>query len=56
MSFEKVTSNEDLSVDLKSITIFVFILCYFYKNMLQSCGEFRKGRNRRTTCARKILF
>jgi hypothetical protein len=31
MAFDKVTSNEDLSVGLKSITIFIFILCYFTK-------------------------
>lgn len=33
MSFNKVTSNEDFSVGLKSITIFIFILKHFYENI-----------------------
>lgn len=56
MTFDKVTSNEDLRVGLKSITIFIFILWHFYKNIFQSCGEFRNGRNRRTKCVHEILF
>lgn len=42
MSFNKVTSNKNLSVGMKFI-IFIFILWQFYKNMFQSCSKIRNG-------------
>lgn len=56
MSFDKLISNEDLYESLKLITIFIFILWYFYENKFWSCSEFINGSNRRTTWVHEFCF